>query len=378
VRILYLTPGCFDKGGISRYSRYQVKVWREILGQDSVKVLSLLGPKPDGFEEPFEVDWSGGECTRKTKARFVARSLECAVRYRPDIVHSAHVNIGGLAHGMAKSIGARSLLNVYGLEVWSGMRRDARLGLKLSDMVISDCEWTARWIEEHNLRPAGRATVIWDCVDTFRFSPGRCPAEILARYRIPDPETGINLLTLGRLSPDAAHKGYERLLEVFFRTAPSHPSLRLIFAGAGALAGVLAARAQSHGFADRVFFTGTIHERDLPDVYRSAHIFSLVSDRGPGRGEGLPLTPLEAAGCGVPILVGNQDGSQEAVVEGEGGWVLDPFDLERHSNLIARLTENGGLRRSMGQRARLRCETEFAYSEFKAKHERMLRISRQI
>ena len=42
-RILYLTPGCFDKGGISRYSRYQIECLREIHGEAAVTVQSLLG-----------------------------------------------------------------------------------------------------------------------------------------------------------------------------------------------------------------------------------------------------------------------------------------------------------------------------------------------
>ena len=54
-----------------------------------------------------------------------------------------------------------------------------------------------------------------------------------------------------------------------------------------------------------------VHEDDLPKFYRASRIFTLVSDRGKGRGEGIPLTPLEAMACGSPIIVGNQDGSQE-------------------------------------------------------------------
>ena len=77
---------------------------------------------------------------------------------------------------------------------------------------------------------------------------------------------------------------------------------------------------------NKVIFTGSIHENDLPDIYRAAHLFSLVSDKGHMRGEGIPLTPLEAMATGIPVLVGNQDGSQEAVENGVNGYVLDPFD----------------------------------------------------
>ena len=174
------------------------------------------------------------------------------------------------------------------------------------------------------------------------------------------------------MSPDASHKGYERLYEVLKRIAPAAPSVRLIFAGKGGLADILRQRAEADGLSDRVFFTGMIHDDDLPGLYRSAHLFSLISDCGAGRGEGIPLTPLEAAGCGVPILVGNQDGSQEAVIEGINGHILDPFDLEAQAEAILALVREPERRAAMGRAARDRIEKEFAYPIFREKHRALL------
>jgi phosphatidylinositol alpha-1,6-mannosyltransferase len=124
--------------------------------------------------------------------------------------------------------------------------------------------------------------------------------------------------------------------------------------------------------ADRVFFTGSIHENDLADIYRSAHIFALVSDSGQGKGEGIPLTPLEAGACGVPILVSNHDGSKEAVFENRNGFILDPFDLGELERLLLLLTVNGELRRSMATEARLVAEREFGFDSFVKKHRKLL------
>jgi phosphatidylinositol alpha-1,6-mannosyltransferase len=112
-------------------------------------------------------------------------------------------------------------------------------------------------------------------------------------------------------------------------------------------------------------FTGSINEDDLVDLYRYSDLFSLVSDRGEGRGEGLPLTPLEAAACGKAIIVGNQDGSQEAVEDARSGYAIDPFDLERHANLINTLSQNRGLATSIGESARKRVLQNFSYDHFK-------------
>jgi phosphatidylinositol alpha-1,6-mannosyltransferase len=371
-RILYLTPGCFDKGGISRYTRYQIRALREIVGAGRVRVLSLLGPDDQSFEEPFAVDFHARGSSLRDKTALLAHAAIFAARERPDLVIAAHVNLSAAAVALAAPLGADTWLNVYGLEVWSGLRGDAALGIRRVAHVIADCHFTARWVQSHHLTLTPDVRVVWDCVDIDRFSPRPPRPAVLARYGIPDPATGINVLTLGRISSDASHKGYDRLLEAFARARATLGELRLIIAGRGPLTPRLREQAARLGVAPHVFFTGGVHEDDLADVYRAGHIFSLVSYRGRLHGEGLPLSVLEAAACGLPILVGNQDGSQEAVVEGRNGHVLDPFDIEAHAGRLRELARAPAAREAMGAAGRVRAEREFSYGRFVDEHRALL------
>ena len=174
------------------------------------------------------------------------------------------------------------------------------------------------------------------------------------------------------MSRETAYKGYERLLEVFSQILPRVPHARLIYAGRGEMVETLRRQASDLGLSEKVFFTGMVHEDDLADVYRSAHLFSLVTNRGELVGEGIPLTPLEAAACGIPLIVGNHDGSQEAVVEGLDGFIVDPYDLEAHARAIVSLAIDAELRTRMGKAARKRAEEEFAFPKFLKKHEDLL------
>lgn len=372
MKILYLTPGCFDKGGISRYSRYQITALRELIGPKNIYIHSLLGPGEDSFEEPFNVTHYAGGISKSNKLNYLAHIYSDGLFHRPQVILAAHVNLSGAAKVLSKLTGAKTLLNVYGLEIWSGLRRDAAWGLRTADHIIADCHFTARYLEDKGLRPKGSVNVIWDCVDLNRFFPAPPNKMVIEKYNIPDPSKGINLLTLGRMSRDAAYKGYVRLFEAFSRIANHVPDLRLIYAGRGQLVEDLRERAEALNLGHRVFFTGTIHEDDLPNVYRSAHIFSLVSDRGVGCGEGIPLTPLEAAACGLPILVGNQDGSQEAVLAGINGYLLDPFDIDLQAKVLTSLAINVDLRARMSRAACHHIENEFAFSKFLEKHRDLL------
>lgn len=373
MKVLYLTPGCFDKGGISRYNRYQISALREIFGADRVRVLSLAGPRPGDFEEPFSVFWHGEGPRPGSKVRFAWQVFKQTIVWKPDLVLAAHVNFSGLAVLAGRLARCKTLLNTYGLEVWSGLTKDASWGLMHTDHVVADCHYTARYLERELLRPPGSVEVIWDCVDLKRFNPGvRVDQTLLTKYQIPDPGKNKLIISLGRISKTAAHKGYDRLIRAFSLFHEQHPAARLVLAGKGDLIETLKSLSSECGVSEKVIFTGMIEENDLPAVYRLAHVFSLVSDRGKGRGEGIPLTPLEAMACHVPIIVGNQDGSQEAVMEERNGFVVDPFDIEDQARKLVSLITDDELRRNKADNAVAIANEHFSYVHFRAKHREML------
>jgi phosphatidylinositol alpha-1,6-mannosyltransferase len=374
MKVLYLTPGVFDKGGISRYNRYQINALRDLLGPAQVTVLSLLGPdgSQSSLETPFEVDWHGDRASASlgSEVLYSAQALRQSLSQHPDVIWAAHLHFSTLTRALAALTGAADVVQVYGHEIWTPRRHrpDTHWGLKHCEHVVSDCYFSADYVREH-YRPGDRIHVLWDCVDTDRFTPGPPAVAVLAKYGIPDPAQMVNILTLGRISQCSVYKGYQRLLEVF---ASLPEQTELIYGGGGDLVPSLRSQAQSLGVADRVVFTGFIDEADLPDIYRSASIFCLIGDRGPGRGEGIPLTPLEAASCGVPILVGNQDGSREAVEEGVNGFALNPFDLNLIRRCLLQLITNADYRRELGNAGRKRIEREHDYAVFRDRTWRFL------
>lgn len=371
MRILFLTPGCFDKGGISRYSRYQISALREIFGSQNVRVLSLLGPGENSLEEDFDVYWHGKiedkVVSKIDRIGFSWKAIQQAVTWRPDVVHSAHVNFGPLVSRLARLAGAKTILNVYGLEIWSGLSEVRKSHMLRNDAIIADCYFTARFVSDSNLHPV-TPSVIWDCVDLRRFSPSTPSLNVLQKYGIPSPEKHFLIVSLGRLSKTAAHKGFDRLIKVVSPLCANNPDIRLVIAGRGDDRIRLELLAKEQGIEDRVIFTGSVDDEDLPHIYSCADVFSLVSDRGHGRGEGIPLTPLEAMACQSPIIVGNEDGSQEAVVNERNGFIVSPRDDIAHRDVLQRLIDEPTTRNNMASEARLVAEEHFSYKQFVEKH----------
>ena len=369
-RVLFLAPGCFDKGGISRYVRYQIDATREIAGHDNVRVISLLGHGPDGFETPFEVTWHGptDTPTAATRAMFAMQALRQTLLWCPDVIHCAHVNYTPLVSLLRRLSGATTVLNVYGLELWSGLNRKRRAHMARMNHVIADCHATADHVVREKMHPS-TPTVIWDCVDLDRFQPGPPPPHLADRYGLPDMTRNRIVMTLGRLAVSARHKGYDRLLEIMTDIRSQIPNAHLVIAGRGDDADRLRAKTAELGLNNCVAFTGSIDEADLAAIYRTAHVFALVSDKGLGRGEGIPLTPLEAMASGVPVLVGDEDGSLEAVDRSRNGTVVSPRDKEAMTQaLIKLLSETGAARTNRVEEARLVAEERFGYKAFREKH----------
>ena len=369
--VLYFATNVFSKGGIERYTRAQIQALRELVGNRKVTTLVLHGPGSDQIEEPFSVEFIGKGPSVMGRLHFCVRAtIECVFK-RPNLVWTNHIGLLPLANAVMRLINnSRVIVNVYGLEVWSGLPNYKRLALVRAKHVVSDCHFTANYVMNRFGVPRDRISVIWDPVDVHKFSPRKVNPQTLARYGAQYRSNACYVMTLGRISKASRHKGYDRMLDVMKQI--NRNNLIYLIAGDGDDRRRLEQRVTDEGLAKRVFFLGSVHERDLVDIYNVADIFALISDRGKDRGEGVPLTPLEAAACGIPIIVGNEDGSPEAVKDGENGYVVSPRNLKGIRSAILRLADNPTLRIAMGRSGRLTMEREFSYNAFKKRTREML------
>lgn len=368
MKVLVLAPGVFDKGGISRYQRFQIRALRERYGQEKIRVLSKLGPDGKGFEEDIQVSWSGRPGNTlaitgfPTKIAFLVQALRFAMKDQPDIVLTGHVNLGPLGRIVASVIRGFLVQNIYGTEVWTDLSGARRRALVAADTVISDCHNTAEFARKTGLRKT-MPEVVWDCVDTNRYTPGASNTDILEGYGI-GRQGRFRLLFLGRLIPDARYKGTERLLKLLGKLPRD---VECVIAGGGDDLDHLQALAGRLGLGNRTYFPGRIHESHMPDVYRSADAFYLVSEFGHDKGEGLPLTPIEAMACGVPVIVGDQDGSREILDDSGGGVCVPPLLEAPAVAYVQKLKADATYLASERKAARQRVEAAFTYEGFARK-----------
>jgi glycosyltransferase involved in cell wall biosynthesis len=98
------------------------------------------------------------------------------------------------------------------------------------------------------------------------------------------------------------------------------------------------------------------HVPDVRRVWSVAHVAVLPS-RG---GEGLPLSLLEAAACGRPLVATDSPGCREIARAGVNAILVPVDDVEALAAALARLAADAGLRARYGAASRHLAETEFS------------------
>jgi starch synthase len=82
------------------------------------------------------------------------------------------------------------------------------------------------------------------------------------------------------------------------------------------------------------------------------------------RVEGMPVAPLEAMACGLPVIATDAQGIVDILGEheGNGGILVPRDDPARLAAAIARLRGSIALRRTLGKAAREHVERDFSIS----------------
>lgn len=145
MKILYLATDVFSKGGIPRYSRYQIVALKELYGENNVFVFSLHKPKEDNlFEDDFKVQYVQGGISFRDKMFFSKKSLTFAKNNSINLIINNHLQLSSIAFIAKKLFKIQYLTNVYGLEVWSGFEYKDKIGLLNSDGIMGDCNFRKR------------------------------------------------------------------------------------------------------------------------------------------------------------------------------------------------------------------------------------------
>ena len=212
-------------------------------------------------------------------------------------------------------------------------------------------------------------------VDIDRFKPLDEQARSTIRERFNFKDDDEVILTLSRLVP---RKGMDVLISATSELMKTRPRVHLLIAGTGRDLRRLKALAQSTNAP--VTFLGFVSDDEVAELYGMADVFGMICRVRWGglEQEGFGIVFLEAAACGVPQIAGRSGGADEAVLEGETGFVVDnPTDSNAVKQALEKLLTDSETRQEMGRNSRARAEKEFSYDYLAIKYWEALLLQQQ-
>ncbi len=266
------------------------------------------------------------------------------------VVFGAAAPLGLLAPAL-RAAGAERLVGLtHGHETWWAGIPGARSLLRRigegCDHLTVISEFTERRIASA-LSPAARARLLRlpPLVDADVFLPG-APRAATAPPRA---------VAVGRF---VAQKGFDTLLRAWRRvvdlTADPARHLELVLVGDGPARTRLEQLIARLGLGSAVRLTGAVPRTDVVAELQRADVFALpMRTRLAGLNpEGLGLAALEAAACGLPVVVGRSGGAPETVQPGRTGFVVDPHDHVALAERMMTLLSDQTTARALGAAGR--------------------------
>jgi len=127
-------------------------------------------------------------------------------------------------------------------------------------------------------------------------------------------------------------------------------------AGDGPQLDMLKSLSQELNISDRVKFLGWQNREELTQWYHRSNLFLF-----PSRHEGMPNAVLEAMSSGLPVVATRIAGSEELVLDGVTGLLVNAEDVDSLRDGLRRLIVEEKIRMQMGQASRQRVETEYSW-----------------
>ena len=166
----------------------------------------------------------------------------------------------------------------------------------------------------------------------------------------------------GRLDPE---KGLDVLIEAVALLRAKPFRLLLVGRGSDEYTAHLKALIAGKGVQDKVVFTGFVNP--VMAYVASADIGVLPSIVP----EGCSLSAQEHLSQGHPVVVTNNGGQREYVVEGSNGLLVPPGDAQALAYALAALIDNEELRQRMGRQAKADFDDHLSYEHF---YEKIMKI----
>ncbi len=166
------------------------------------------------------------------------------------------------------------------------------------------------------------------------------PSQLFKNFGVQDKKL---LLFVGRLE---AQKDLHILIKAFKLVINKYSKVMLLIVGKGKMEAKLKAQVKKLDLEGNVLFLGGINNKEIFKYYKACDLFVITSKL-----EGRPTVLAEAMFSGKAIVATRFTGTQDLVIDGRTGFVVDIKDYKKFANRILELLTNPILLNEFGSNA---------------------------
>lgn len=334
--------------GIGRYTFELIRNLAK-LDSESEFVVFLNSPEFEKFQAPaknfrkVEVDAQHYSLAEQTNF------LKILNNQKLDLMHFTHFNsplfyrgkFVTTIHDLTLSFFPGKKMNSF----WHRWAYELVLGrgVKRARKIISVSENTKKDLQKLLKTPADKIKVIWNGVGREFISSASTE---LSRKQL-EKDFGIKKSYLLYTGVWRDHKNILGMLEAVAKLSPSskeekwNGELAITGKANPVYASEIFAKIRELNLEKTVIFTGLVSDADLLKLYQNARVFVF-----PSFYEGFGLPPLEAMGCGIPVVASNSSSIPEICGEGNAEF-FDPHRVDEMSSAIWKVWKDEGVRKRL-------------------------------
>lgn len=345
-RILFLNLATFHfTGGIERVNRCIYKALDEESSTNTLfdyRVISVYDS-----DNEFQYRYANPKKVLNFKNSKIKATI-AAVYYAffSDTILLSHINLALVAYIIKMLFPQKHLIIMaHGIEIWENLSNLKKVVLKKADRIIAVSQFTKAKVVQNQHISLSKVVVCNNGLDPFIEVPTdfENPQALSERYNI-----GVDdsvLFTLSRLSSTEQYKGYDVVLEALSDVVKVRPNLKYLIGGKGDDKEVERVKnlIKKYHLENHVQLLGFIKEEELAQHFMLADTYIM-----PSQNEGFGIVFIEAAFYGLNVIAGNIDGSRDALLNGQLGFLVNPNESKEISQAILNLNPRSIKKNNLG------------------------------
>ncbi len=271
------------------------------------------------------------------------------------------------AHG-SEILDTQNLKNPLKHQVRKRLRWLKTITLHNAQAIFAVSEYTRQLVIAQGISPDKVVTIL-NGVNTERFQPLQDADWVRVRHKIEGRKV---ILTLGRLDD---YKGHDTVIRALPQVLAAVPQAVYLIVGRGPERIRLEQIVREVGVADKVIFAGYVPDDELVAYYNACDLFVLVSRQDEKDVEGFGLVYLEANACGKPVIGGDIGGVRDAIIHGETGLLVNPYDQDAIAQAIIHLLCAPDEAQRLGCKGRQRVENELDWRHVAQRMQAIMKLA---